>query len=564
MLLQAEPRSKVKETLHAEELKKLLVEDFRVPEGHIAIATGDMRELDGVDLFARNCPIRFIITQSALREGWDCSFAYVLCSVAEQGGQRAVEQIIGRVLRMPGAKRKTHDELNRAYAFARTTSFQKAAQTLRDGLISNGFERIEAESLVRAALEPLRGMGNEGTAFLYSEPLPEGENPERYRADIEKVTSGRVVVDVETGRMQARGTLSDYDKNIMTLTAPQWAPAIDALVLKSRGARLAPVESEIALIRFAVPRLGVLRKGQWELFDKTHFLDVPWRLDQCDPAPVLGAFIPPQRGQDEAHIDVTAAGQVTVFVKELHEQLSLALVEQRWTRSQLINWLDRRLPNASRRDITRASSITFIAKALDALERARNMPLSALARAKYRIVEALIAGIKIHRDRWQESAYQSALIPQSGLEFATSSDLALVFDEQGYSYNQPYRGGMSFAKHLFRVVGDLANQGDEYDCAVHIDRMSEVKAWIRNPVKQPNSFWLQTASDKFYPDFIALLNDGRYLVVEFKGEPYISNDDSKEKILIGEQWAERSDGKCRFVMVDRSQFSLISQAAQQQ
>jgi type III restriction enzyme len=120
MLIQAAPRSKDRPTLHAEEVKKLLMEDFRVPEEHIAIATSDTRELDKVNLFDRDCRIRFIITQAALREGWDCSFAYVLCSVAEQKSSRAVEQILGRVLRLPHAKRKRREELNRAYAFATT------------------------------------------------------------------------------------------------------------------------------------------------------------------------------------------------------------------------------------------------------------------------------------------------------------------------------------------------------------------------------------------------------------------------------------------------------------
>jgi type III restriction enzyme len=124
MLLQAERKSKTEKTLHAEEVKKLLIESFRQPEEHVAIATGESNEIDGLDLFARDCPVRFIITQSKLREGWDCSFAYVLRSVAEQKSATAVEQILGRVLRLPSASRKKkREELNRSYAFATTTSF---------------------------------------------------------------------------------------------------------------------------------------------------------------------------------------------------------------------------------------------------------------------------------------------------------------------------------------------------------------------------------------------------------------------------------------------------------
>ena len=67
------------------------------------------------------------------------------------------------------------------------------------------------------------------------------------------------------------------------------------------------------------------------------------------------------------------------------------------------------------------------------------------------------------------------------------------------------------------MIGDLDSSGEEYECAVCLERHGAVKAWVRNTDRQPHSFWLQTASDKFYPDFVALLHDGRILVVEYKG-----------------------------------------------
>ena len=173
MLLQAERKSKTEKTLHAEEVKKLLIDSFRQPEEHIAIATGESNELDGVNLFARDCPVRFIITQSKLREGWDCSFAYVLCSVAEQKSATAVEQLLGRVLRLPSASRKKREKLNHSYAFATTTSFQAAANTLKDGLVNNGFERIEAEALVRADADSFQGFEEGGVAFVHEDALPQ-------------------------------------------------------------------------------------------------------------------------------------------------------------------------------------------------------------------------------------------------------------------------------------------------------------------------------------------------------------------------------------------------------
>jgi type III restriction enzyme len=46
-----------------------------IPADKIAVATGDQRGLDGIDLFSPDCPIDYIITVEALKEGWDCSFA---------------------------------------------------------------------------------------------------------------------------------------------------------------------------------------------------------------------------------------------------------------------------------------------------------------------------------------------------------------------------------------------------------------------------------------------------------------------------------------------------------
>lgn len=559
MLVQAEAKSKDKPTLHAEEVKKLLMEDFRVPEEHIASATGESRELDKVDLFDPDCRIRFIITQQALREGWDCSFAYVLCSVAEQKSPRAVEQLLGRVLRLPYAKRKRREDLNRAYAFATTTAFQNAAKTLQDGLVANGFEQLEAKSLIRVDQETIRGLESGGSAFVYEESLPVGMDASAFKTNVETATGGRVQVDVETGHLKARGALSDYDKTALLLAMPeQAAKSIEALVHKSRGARLKPLEDQRDAIRFAVPRLAVRRGNALQLFDRAHFLDIPWKLEEFDPAAILNHYAPKTSDAKEAHIDLDSAGKLKIsYIDDLHDQLALALPRRGWTKAALVNWLDRRLPTSSRRDITSTSSRLFIAKALDAIEARTPMGIEGLANDKYPIVEAIIRTIANHRDVREASAFQKALFPQSGLEFETNSEVELVFTEHGYAYNQPYKGGTEFKKHLFRVVGDLESDGEEFDCAVYIERMSQVKAWVRNTVKQPHSFWLQTSSDKFYPDFVALLNDGRYLAVEYKGAHLATADDAKEKLLVGQLWADKSNGKCLFVMAENRQYSRI-------
>jgi len=226
----------------------------------------------------------------------------------------------------------------------------------------------------------------------------------------------------------------------------------------------------------------------------------------------------------------------------------------------LINWLDRRLPSNSRRDITRVSSTLFIDRALASVEKVHGLELERLARGKFRLVDALVKAIAKLRDERQATAFERALFPQSGLDFATSADHALVFQEATYAYGKPYEGTTAFEKHLFRVIGDLESKGEEFNCACHLDRHPAIKSWVRNAARQPHSFWLQTSTDKFYPDFVAQLNDDRVLVVEYKGAMLASADDSREKRMIGELWADRSKGKCLFLMVQSEQFGQIDQA----
>ncbi|NBB75145.1 MAG: DEAD/DEAH box helicase family protein, partial [Bacteroidetes bacterium] len=123
-------------------VEKALKHDLNVPDEQIAVATGASDDLEGVDISDRACPIRYVITIQKLGEGWDCPFAYVLCSVAAMRSNRAVEQMVGRVLRMPNVKRKEHGALNKAYAFAADDAFAEALDAVRDVLVENGFERL--------------------------------------------------------------------------------------------------------------------------------------------------------------------------------------------------------------------------------------------------------------------------------------------------------------------------------------------------------------------------------------------------------------------------------------
>ena len=105
---------------------------------------------------------------------------------------------------------------------------------------------------------------------------------------------------------------------------------------------------------------------------------------------------------------------------------------------------------------------------------------------------------------------------------------------------------LEMRKWLGKVAG---GEGEEFQCAQLLDNHPKVKRWVRNLEGRPqHSFWLQTSTDRFYPDFVCELVDGRYIVVEYKGFDRWSDDDSKEKRAIGQVREEKSDEQCMFIM----------------
>ena len=158
-------------------------------------------------------------------------------------------------------------------------------------------------------------------------------------------------------------------------------------------------------------------------------------------------------------------------------------------------------------------------------------------------------------------------MPDSPLVLSTN--YAVDFSKISYDPGEIYKGSWSFPKHYFGTKpGDLIEKTangeirEEFACALFIDNLAEVKSWVRNISRRSTSFWLQTSTDKFYPDFVCLLTDGRYLVVEYKGKDRWDGLDATEKRDIGNVWASRSAGKCIFVMPDGPQLEVIRQAIQ--
>jgi type III restriction enzyme len=145
VLLQAETRTGEDKTTF-EKTKAKLVE-LGIPIEQIKIKTADINELKGIDLMSSDCPVRYIITVNALKEGWDCPFAYILVSLADKSSAVDVEQILGRILRMPHVQQHGHDLLNESYVFTASNLFMATLQNVVKALNNAGFSEKDYRDL---------------------------------------------------------------------------------------------------------------------------------------------------------------------------------------------------------------------------------------------------------------------------------------------------------------------------------------------------------------------------------------------------------------------------------
>jgi type III restriction enzyme len=542
-------------------LKTHLIEQLKIDEDKIAVVTGKQRELDNLDLFSPSCKVEYIITIEALKEGWDCSFAYVFCSVKQVSSSKDAEQLLGRVLRMPYAKRRLIEDLNRAYAHLSTSKFSKAAQELADTLIAMGFEEMEVAAFLR---ETTPGIHNPDQQDLFDDdgnrvlPQPlqktvivETETPPDFSSlnDEEKkqITMSN---DPETNTtvVKVTGEISESLEKVLSKhvkSGKNTAAFKQNIRIHNQSLEAAKAPSEKGVSFGSLPYLCMQDQGELDLIESEVFLHAHgWSL-----LSYLAELKNFSLHETSNSFSIDIDGKEIVYgISKQQEAIAFNEVIQDVSEQDLIGWLDRELKQP---DIIQSQLIAFLSRIVKNLLQQPNMTLTALVRNKFPLARAIRDLIRLYRRQAQKSAYQETLFGNES-NICLSDQFMYEFNPSNYPSRPPYYSGKyKFQKHYFplNLIEDLKSSGEEYECAKMIDSLSEVKFWIRNLVRRDQaSFWLPLAHNKFYPDFVCELEDGRMLVVEYKGEAYVSNDDSAEKRMVGELWANLSGGKCLFIM----------------
>ena len=559
VLIQAESEGK---PATVEAIEKHLL-DTGVPEATVRVATGTKRGLVGEDLFDPTNKVEIIITKQALKEGWDCSFAYVFCSVAQVKSDKDIQQLLGRVLRMPYAKRRTRDELNKAYAHVTTTTFGESAGELTNSLVSIGFNPLEAARAVREEPDELPLAG--GTSAPAPKAVPRTRIKVESTPDLtalpEKDLASVTFVPSEEG---AGGyvEISDHvdaatiEEIVLVAPKSERDHVRNTIELHQQKALAAKAPSERGL-DFSVPRLMVMDQGELD-FVEARAVAETFRFDLlASPADLSSLSV-----KDESKTFEVFLGDETVSFKLTDNDAASYLpgfAEDR-TEADLVGFLERELWTATKTDHMIGAPVRreWVRQGVQSLLD-RGFSLAQLLRAQYILARKLV-------DEWERAkttAYKAGFeqflfAVDASIVVSDGPDHTFTYakDFVEYAARTYYQGNYTFSKHYYPVPGDLPWKTatgalrEEFQCAQQIDLLDEVDFWVRNLVAK-NQFWMPTSKMRTYPDFVAKLKDGRLFVIEYKGGDRVSNDDSAEKRMVGELWEKRSKGKGLYLMATK-------------
>lgn len=527
-----------------EKLTQHLQEVHDIDPARIAIATGKQRGLDGVNLFQRTCPIEFVITVEALKEGWDCSFAYVFCTVQRVRSSKDMEQLLGRVLRLPYAKPRKNAKLSRAYAHVSAPVTVQVASELTDKLVAMGFEEIEAAAAVTLpalgdmfAENPVEPLTIATTLTVNAKTLEWLQSAAPELVAIESLDAGEVV----TLKGEVPVTLLERIAEIKN-TGERTA-LLNTLTRHQARVQVASAPSQRNEQMLPIPQLCVELQGELLLLEPELLGEIS-DFSLANQPSELPAFA--KQSDEKAYLIDIERGKLRFEQERQDSLIDIDSATEGVRREDVLRELDRRI---RRSDLIQADKIAWLGKVLDGLEK-RGISLVYCARHVSRLADTIALRLEVLLQQGKLAAFRQTLFGDSATP-AVNERFAFSFKPESYPASRLYNGPYRFKKHFYPAPGDLADDiaTEETACAVALDSMDEVRVWVRNLDSQPvTSFWLPTSNYRFYPDFVAELVDGRMLVVEYKGAHLLNDPKTVEKRDVGEVWARSSQKRCVFVM----------------
>ncbi|HEX8517412.1 MAG TPA: DEAD/DEAH box helicase family protein [Bacteroidia bacterium] len=535
VLFQAQSKTKEDNTTF-EKLKKQLIE-VGIPESEIKIKTAGKDELKGLDLMSRDCTVKYIITINALKEGWDCPFAYILASLADRSSEVDVTQILGRVLRQPYVMKHADPMLNLSYVITASAKFNETLQSIIKGLKESGF----SEKDYRQKNEmPLEISEETKESFVPQSALIE------MKFDARRITfdtqSDHIPASVQTIEALAIEENKQMEKQIAELGEnDSTAEIFQDMGIKIKKYEMREAVAELArsikLPKFIIARPPLLFKEQdYELLDRANLMD-GFRLSELDIKIDFESVSSDLYKIDLEEMNSNEYRMSPFKIENENDEFYNRLIE-----SILMKPREAQIKDLSYQAIRHLGKMNPISETeiekyvTRVLENMNSERLRDFAYKRFSYSDKIKQRINELADIHAEKKFQEWLVINKisavpHWNFPTAIIPGATADEIGNS--------------LYSREGEM--NGLEKQFALSISGCSNIAFWHRN-LGKGKGYSLNGSRSNHYPDFIIVTKKGTVILAETKGSDR-DNPDSISKRKLGKAWSELSGPAYKYMMI---------------
>lgn len=549
VLLQAQPKNNADSTTY-QKIKDILIE-AGIPASHIAIKTADKDELKGVNLMSSDCPIRYIITVNALKEGWDCPFAYVLATVANRTSSVDVEQILGRVLRLPYTQKNPNNVLNLSYVITCSANFYQTLDKVVAGLNSAGFSSKDYRAKDVEVEIPAEPLADSTEQTEIQPPVVEVPIVDDNDIPVVNVSDLKARIAATQAASSAENASSPVDDMLNDALNQNEAYENEISNTEETAVSVAPQEVRDKMNVFKMnddfrEEASALRFPQFMLEIGTSlFCDNEYVL--LEPEHLSKGFTLKDK---DVQIDFTTldAEMARVDVDDSKEATPKAWKLEGADSAFFKEWFNEQPSN-----VRMAYCKGLIKKKLSKLNCVNDKELMDYID---RVVETLSAD---QLADLEQSPYPYVIKVEKKVKALLSEHCAKTFQlwlEQSKLVCHPnyaLKSTISPTNATSVIPNSLytseENMNDyERKMVWALSSQKNIKWWHRNISRLG---FMINGSTHAYPDIIAMTHSGKILMIETKGD-HLDNDESREKAKIGQQWDMLAGNNYRYFMVFES------------
>ncbi len=523
-----------------DKIKQQLIE-AGIPESQIKIKIDKPDEIKNIDLLSRDCEVRFIITINALKEGWDCPFAYILASLANKTSNIDVEQILGRILRLPHVTKHSNQLLNNSYVFSSSSDFQKTLENIISALNRAGFSKKDYRYKEEIKVEK-----GEDLNLLFEEPIQQTINENYIDSDVE-IDTEKIKEYTQTPESRqfvenitaiANEQSMEYEREVEESIKEEQSIPTDIIDKVKTSQIKDSFKDEVKGIKLPAFYIKTNVESLFNSKDESIKLTKNYLINGFDLSTQDKNIDLTITSTDMAKIDLSERvkdefvpqyQKMSASAREGFVEYLKGLTPQ-GKKNKIIESISRIIENVN--EISQPQIKNYVSDIISKLDGDK---IDEIANDEYNY--SLIIRHKIEQlvDKYTQEQFYKLL------------DLGIIKCEESFDFPKRIipKNGIDYIQKNLYTEEDSMNDFEKRVIS-QIAELDNVVFWHRNLSKGKG--FMINGFMHHYPDFIVKLRNGKIIVVETKGD-HLDNTDSKNKIKLGNTWAIKAGDNYRYYMV---------------